>query len=133
MIMNRIADGRKAHLRLGKFGEDTAVRLLKIKGYHILARNFKLKSGELDIVALDGTSVVFVEVKTRRQNRFYAPGANLSFRQLKRNFNTGKIYLSLFNIPEAAYRFDLIEVTVARTSVRKLLSVIHSTNILMHR
>ena len=131
--MNRFADGRKAHLRLGKFGEDTAVRLLKIKGYHILARNFKLKSGELDIVALDGATVVFVEVKTRRQNRFYAPGANLSFRQMKRNFNTGKIYLSLFNIPEAACRFDLIEVTVARTSARKILSLIHSTNILMHR
>jgi putative endonuclease len=133
MTMNRFADGRKAHLRLGKFGEDTAVRLLKIKGYHILARNFKLKSGELDIVALDGATVVFVEVKTRRQNRFYAPGANLSFRQMKRNFNTGKIYLSLFNIPEAACRFDLIEVTVARTSARKILSLIHSTNILMHR
>lgn len=121
MTMNRFADGRKAHLRLGKFGEDTAVRLLKIKGYHILARNFKLKSGELDIVALDGATVVFVEVKTRRQNRFYAPGANLSFRQMKRNFNTGRIYLSLFNIPEAACRFDLIEVTVARTSARKIL------------
>ena len=131
--MNLVSEGRKAHLQLGKFGEDTAVRLLKIKGYHILARNFKLKSGELDIVALDGTTIVFVEVKTRRQNRFYAPGANLSFRQLKRNFNTGKIYLALFNVPDVSYRFDLIEVTVARRAVRKILSVIHSTNILMQR
>ena len=83
--MEQISKGRKIHLQLGRFGEDTAVRLLRSKGYHILTRNFRLKSGELDIVALDGTTVVFAEVKTRRQNRF-SPRSNLSFRQLKRNF-----------------------------------------------
>ena len=56
--MRQLAKGRKAHLQLGVFGEETAVRLLKCKGYRILARNFRLKSGELDIVALDGTTVV---------------------------------------------------------------------------
>ena len=55
--MEQISKGRKIHLQLGRFGEDTAVRLLRSKGYHILTRNFRLKSGELDIVALEGGNV----------------------------------------------------------------------------
>lgn len=128
--MEPLSKGRKAHLQLGHFGEDTAVELLKCKGYHILARNFRLKSGELDIVALDGTTVVFVEVKTRRQNRF-APGTNLSFRQLKRNFNAGKLYLALFGISDVNSRYDLVEITVDRKKHRRILQLTHSLNILM--
>jgi putative endonuclease len=128
--MEHFSKRRKLHLELGRFGEDTAVRLLRSKGYHILTRNFRLKSGELDIVALDGTTVVFAEVKTRRQNRF-SPRSNLSFRQLKRNFATGKLYLSLFGIPEAKKRYDLIEVTVDRKRYRRIVKLTHSLNILM--
>ena len=76
--MHLTAAKRKAHIALGKFGEDTAVRLLEIKGYQILARNFRLKSGELDIVALDGLTIVFVEVKTRRRFTGVTPAWNLS-------------------------------------------------------
>ena len=129
--MRQLAQGRKAHLQLGVFGEDTAVRLLKCKGYRILARNFRLKSGELDIVALDGTTVVFTEVKTRRQNRF-APGTNLYFRQLKRNCNTGRLYLALFGISDVKSRYDLVEVTVDRKKHRRIVKLTHSLDILMH-
>ena len=131
--MFSLAKARKAHLQLGKFGEDTAVKLLKAKGCLILARNFRLKSGELDIVALDGNTIVFVEVKTLRQNRFFTPRANLSFQQLKRNYNTGRLYLLLFGVPESHCRYDLIEVTVDRNKHRKLLSVTHNLNILPAR
>ena len=128
--MRHLSKGRKAHLRLGLYGEETAVKLLKYKGYHILARNFRLKSGELDIVALDGTTIVFVEVKTRRQSRF-TPGTNLSFRQLKRNCSTGKLYLALFGIPDVKSRYDLVEITVDRKKHRRILRLTHSLNILM--
>ena len=129
--MGLFAKGRKAHLQLGAFGENTAVRLLECKGYRILARNFRLKSGELDIVALDGTTIVFVEVKTRRQSRF-APKTNLSFRQLKRNCNTGKLYLALFGISDAKSRYDLVEVTVDRKQRKRIVTLTHSLDILMH-
>lgn len=128
--MFSLTRARKAHLKLGKFGEETAVKLLKAKGCLILARNFRLKSGELDIVALDGNTVVFAEVKTLRENRFFRPRANLSMRQLKRNFNTGRLYLLLFGIPDCPCRYDLIEITVDRSKLRKLVSVVHNLNIL---
>ena len=61
---------RAAHLVLGRRGEEAAVRLLLAKGYTILARNWRVRSGELDIVARDGRTLVFVEVKTRRRSGF---------------------------------------------------------------
>ena len=57
---------RKAHLRLGRRGESLCAALLKHKGMVILARNFRTSYGELDIVARDGGTLVFVEVKTLR-------------------------------------------------------------------
>lgn len=121
---------RERHLKIGRFGEDTAVKLLKLKNYTILARNFKLKSGELDIVALDGGTVVFAEVKTIRNHPGFTPGGNLSFRQLKRNHVTGKLYLAIFGIPDAPSRYDLIEITVDRRRWRKILKITHATDIL---
>lgn len=121
---------RKVHLDLGRFGEDTAVKLLKLKGYRILARNFRLKSGELDIVALDGTMVVFVEVKTLRHHPGFTPAGNLSLRQLGRNYRTGRLYLTLFGIPDIPRRFDLVEVTVERHALRRIRTLVHSTDIL---
>ena len=114
---------------LGRKGEDTAVRYLKDQDCIILNRNWRTKAGELDIVALDGTTIVFAEVKTRRQNRF-APGTNLSFRQLKRNCAAGKLYLALFGIPDARSRYDLVEITVDRKKHRRIIKLTHSLDIL---
>lgn len=121
---------RKAHLKLGRFGEKTAAELLRRKGCTLLARNYKRKSGELDIVALDGTVIVFVEVKTRRDHPGITPGVNLSLHQLKRNKVTGRLYLKLAGVPDVPHRFDLIEVTVSRQNTAKILRITHSCDIL---
>ena len=120
---------RKAHLALGRFGEKTAVRVLKAKGYRILARNFRLKCGELDIVALDGLRIVFVEVKTIRRIPGFTPAWNLSLEQMRRNRNAGLHYLHLFGIPSQPSRYDLIEVTVDRRNPKRLLDITHTLNI----
>ena len=127
--MHLTAAKRKAHIALGKFGEDTAVRLLEIKGYQILARNFRLKSGELDIVALDGLTIVFVEVKTRRRFTGVTPAWNLSLPQMRRNCTAGKHYLHLFGIPDMPYRFDLMEVTVDRRRTRHIVELRHTLDL----
>ena len=127
----KITDGkRKAHLKLGRFGEETAVKLLRRKGYFILARNFRLKSGELDITALDGNTIVFVEVKTKREVPGFTPAVNLSLRQLRRNRTTGRLYLALEGIPDARHRFDLVEVTVSRRNSGKIIGLAHTCDIL---
>lgn len=57
----------------GDLGENYAVRLLEKKGYKIIERNFKTKLGEIDIVAMLGDSLIFVEVKTRWSKKFGLP------------------------------------------------------------
>jgi putative endonuclease len=58
---------------LGGRGEDMAVRFLKGKGYRIIGRNFRCPAGEIDIIARDGGTLVFVEVKTRTDSLFGHP------------------------------------------------------------
>jgi putative endonuclease len=75
--------------KLGLLGEKTAARLFKARNCTILARNWRNNSshdgvGELDIVLLDGETLVFAEVKTRSKADDYLPGANLSDEQKKR-------------------------------------------------
>jgi len=55
---------RPLHLRLGAHGEDAACAQLAASGYRILTRNYRCRQGEIDIVALDGEVLVFVEGKT---------------------------------------------------------------------
>ena len=107
----QISSGARKQTRvLGKMGEDAAVRLLKAENMSILARNFRCKAGELDIVALDGRELVFVEVKTLRRRSGFTPAANLSANQRRRNRNAAKVYLKMIDFPPLAARFDLVEV-----------------------
>ena len=125
--MKIIPDARKYSAKLGRKGENAACELLQAAGMTILARNWRCKAGELDIVALDQNEIVFAEVKTMRKKEFFTPAANLSLRQRRRNFNAAKVYLRtlhIFNIPS---RFDLIEVTFSGIF---LSSIIRHTNYL---
>jgi putative endonuclease len=58
---------------LGRFGEEVAARYLVEQGMQVVDRNWRCDVGELDIVAVDGTTLVVCEVKTRRTDRFGAP------------------------------------------------------------
>ena len=58
---------------LGRYGEDLAAQHLTAAGMQVLARNWRCREGELDIVALDGDAVVFVEVKARSSTAFGDP------------------------------------------------------------
>ncbi|CAG0930904.1 partial hypothetical protein, partial [Planctomycetaceae bacterium] len=64
-------------LAIGKQGEDEAAAFLEGKGYAVLERNYRCRYGEIDIVARDGRTVVFVEVKTRGSDRFGTPTASV--------------------------------------------------------
>lgn len=105
-----------AHIRLGIRGENAAIRLFRARKCVILARNWRNSSahdgaGELDIVLLDGETLVFAEVKTRRKLDKYLPGANLSDAQKKRIRQGAYAYCRKHHIPESmAKRFDLVEV-----------------------
>ena len=96
--------------QLGRRGEKLAGKLLEDCGMTILAENYRCDSGELDIVALDGTEIVFAEVKTLRYKAGHLPAGNLSARQRRRNRKAALFYLRAVTGRLRNARFDLIEV-----------------------
>ena len=106
---------RAAHLKLGRRGEAFACRLLETKGYDILARNWRIKAGELDIVARDGLCLVFVEVKTLYCRHGVStdslhPASHLGDAQKRRLYRAAFSYLRDLGNPPLLFRFDLVEV-----------------------
>lgn len=105
-----------SHLKIGKLGEKAAVKLYKKRNAVILARNWRNSNahdgmGELDIVLMDGETLVFAEVKTRSKLDEYLPGANLSDSQKKRIRRGAQAYIKKHRIPESIpIRFDMAEV-----------------------
>ncbi len=114
------AGAKAAHLALGRAGERAAARYLEESFCRMLARNCRTRAGELDLVALDGGVLLFVEVKTLRQKPGFTPAGNLSERQRRRNYQAARLYAAMLTPPPAAVRFDLIEVVFRRRRVIEL-------------
>ncbi len=94
--------------RLGRKGEDLAASYLRSHGYRIIERNFKKRYGELDIIALDGSVLVFVEVKTRVGSRFGKPEESVTPWKLHEVVQTAQFYKMLHpELPESL-RIDVI-------------------------
>lgn len=102
--------GKSAHLALGRRGERAAAKYLEANFCRVLARNCRTEAGELDIVALDGAVLLFVEVKTLRFKPGFSPIGNLSLRQRRRNYRAAKLYTAMLNFRPKQVRFDLVEV-----------------------
>jgi putative endonuclease len=100
----------RARIELGKTGEDLACDELLRRGYAILARRFRTRCGELDIVAVDGDTLVFVEVKTRHHERFGTPAEAVTRRkQCKVSAMAGE-YLAREHVGDCRCRFDVVSV-----------------------
>ena len=94
----------------GALAEEAAARYLEANGYTILERNFELKVGEVDlIVERDGT-VVFVEVKARRDTEIALPRDQVHIKKQRRIARAAIGYVSINNIRGRDLRFDIIEV-----------------------
>jgi putative endonuclease len=102
----------QARIALGKSGEDLACRELERRGYAIIARRYRRHRGELDIIARDGNTTVFVEVKTRQGREFGAGGE--AVHQLKRRkiMQVALDYLVRHRLTERPCRFDVVSIDV---------------------
>jgi len=118
--MIKFRKAKAFHLRVGKAGEDAAVKLLEAKKMEILARNYKCAKGEIDIVARDGANLVFVEVKTRSIDTASRPSEGLLPKQRNRIFNAALKYLDDIESPSCIYRFDFVEVISKRLSIKRI-------------
>lgn len=109
--------GNKA---LGAFGEDLAAKYLEDNGYKVLERNFGSRTGEIDIIALDGDTVVFIEVKTRTGERFGMPSEAVSFLKQKKLVKTALYYMQTRRLLDYMSRFDVIEIVVDEENNRQI-------------
>jgi putative endonuclease len=108
------------HLELGRRGEMLAAGYLERAGYRLVASNFTLPVGrnlrgalihaEIDIVAYEGATLCFVEVKTRRSDWFAAPEANVDLRKQRQITRAARHYRRMFGLTGTPYRYDVVSV-----------------------
>jgi putative endonuclease len=96
---------------LGYLGERAAEKFLKRQGYKIVGRGQRWRGGELDLVAADGRTVVFVEVKTRRTMQFGRPEEAVDARKQHLLTRSALFYLKRHGLLEYQSRFDVVAVT----------------------
>ncbi len=96
------------NIKKGKKGEALAERFLKKKGYKILERNFRTRFGEVDIIALDRGTLVFVEVKARSGQGFGSPMAAVGARKQSHLTLAANIYMEERRIEDSPVRFDVV-------------------------
>ncbi|HYE16092.1 MAG TPA: YraN family protein [Pyrinomonadaceae bacterium] len=108
------------HLALGARGEELAADLLLGMGYRLVAANFKapvgrnlrgaVVSAEIDIIAYDGETLCFVEVKTRASDDFARPERNVDLRKQRQVTRAARAYRRLMGVAEAPHRYDVVSV-----------------------
>jgi putative endonuclease len=102
---------KDARISLGKLGEDLACEELQRRGYQILDRRFRTRCGELDIIARDGSELVFVEVRARSSGTFGTPFDSVTWQKQHRLSRMAAAYLCSKRLPDLACRFDVVGVT----------------------
>lgn len=97
---------------LGAFGENLACGYLSECGYRVVERNFSCKAGEVDIIAIQGDNVVFVEVKTRSSEEYGLPSEAVSISKQRKIVKTALYYLQSNRLLDYMCRFDVIEIII---------------------
>lgn len=111
---------------LGTKGEDIACKYLANQGYIIQKRNFKCKSGEIDIIAKEKNEIVFIEVKTRTSKKYGNPSEAVTETKQKHIKKATEFYIYKHNLENNFIRFDVIEVYLKG----KIFCINHIKNIL---
>jgi putative endonuclease len=96
--------------KLGPAGEDIAAKALRKAGYKILERNVRLGKYEIDIIARDGDTTAFVEVKTRRDGSYVPPEDCVGGVKRQHIRKAARLYISRHDEPDTYYRFDVVSV-----------------------
>jgi putative endonuclease len=105
---------------LGQLGESYAAAYLSQLGYRLVASNFKLPVGrnvrgavintEIDLVAYDGDTLCFIEVKTRASDWFAPPQVNVDLRKRRQISRAARAYRQMLGVEDQPYRYDVVTV-----------------------
>lgn len=115
---------------IGEYGERLAAEFLEDNGFRLVLANFKVPvgrnrlgvavSGEIDLIALDGETICFVEVKTRSSDEFSSPLAAVDVRKQRQITRTARIYRKSFNLRGAKYRYDVVSIVLAERNESRI-------------
>jgi putative endonuclease len=109
-----VVDRRRA---LGADGEARAAAWYQAHGYRVLARNWRCRDGELDLVVARGRAVVFVEVKTRRTDRFGTPAEAVTPAKQRRLRGLALRWIDATGARPSSLRFDVVAILGGRLEV----------------
>lgn len=112
---------------IGKIGEQKASVYLKNHGYEILERNYRIRGGEIDIIAKMEKTVVFAEVKTRTQEAYGAPAEAVNYYKRENIRKTAQYYIMEKNL-DLPCRFDVLEVYVKKSVFGYTAKINHIEN-----
>ena len=112
-------------ITLGKTGEDFACRELERLGFVILARRFRTRMGEIDIIAREGDTLAFIEVKARRSTRFGIPCEAVDWRKQQTIGRIAAEYVLRHGIGDALCRFDVVSIVFGE-GLRPRVSVLRN-------
>jgi putative endonuclease len=121
------------HFDLGRRGEAYAAAFLEQRGYRIVGANFSLPVGrnlrgvlvnaEIDLVAYDGPTLCFIEVKTRSSDWFAPPQVNIDLRKQRQVARAARRYRRMFGLESSAYRFDVVTVVLPPAHIQKAMQI----------
>jgi len=94
----------------GQQGEQLAMQFLQRQGYRIAQQNYRCRSGEIDIIAWDGTTLVFVEVKMKGQTAFGMPQAMVHTSKQQKIVQVAMAYVQQYRLQDVSLRFDVIAI-----------------------
>ncbi len=103
----------------GKRGEQLAEEFLTKIGYFIIARNFKSKLGEIDLIAVHKNTLIFIEVKTRSSLEFGQPYEAVGKHKLRSISNTGKFFVSIHQDLPKSQQIDVISILTTQDGKTK--------------
>lgn len=101
-----------ANQRLGRYGESIAAGFLLKQGYHIIKRNFRCRSGEIDIIAIKGGTLVFCEVKTRKGDCFGRPATAVTKEKISHIEKSACWFMASGSWVNYQPRIDVVEVLI---------------------
>ncbi len=111
---------RSNRSKLGRWGERYCEKFLKKQGYKLVARNFRCKYGEIDLIFINPApskpEIVFVEVKTRRRKGLFRPQDAVYKKQRRRIGYAAKHFIRQYQIKEKQPRFDIIAIILPEKS-----------------
>jgi putative endonuclease len=112
--------------KLGQRGEDIAAAHLGEQGYQILARNWRCPAGELDIVAREGETLAFVEVRARRGDRYGTPEESITPAKQAKLVELAQTYLQENGLSDENWRIDVVALEMDRRGRVKRLNLIRN-------